>query len=116
MAVVDNGCGIANSLIARGEQVDVVKYLSGLVDNRHALREMGRGDGIAKIARRTQDCGGTFLIASGPIPATGHSVVVDYDHPAGHRKNQSPRMTSGFREPLPWFEFHSTLRATDSDP
>jgi hypothetical protein len=97
MAVVDNGCGIANSLIARGEQVDVVEYLSGLVDNRHALREMGRGDGIAKIARRTHDCGGTLLIASGPIPATGHSVVVDYDHPAGHRKNRVAEDNLGIR-------------------
>ncbi|MGY4712986.1 ATP-binding protein [Mycolicibacterium sp. CBM1] len=88
MAVVDNGCGIANSLLDRGEKVDAVEYLAGLVTNRHSLRDMGRGDGIAKIARRTEKCGGTLLIASGPIPATGRSVVVDYDHPAGDRKNR----------------------------
>lgn len=88
MAVVDNGRGIAGSLLNRGEHIDVTEYLKGLVDNRHSLREMGRGDGIAKIARRTQDCGGSLLIASGPIPESGKSVVVDYDHPSGHRKNR----------------------------
>lgn len=87
LAVIDNGRGIPSTVAAREGWSDPQVYLRELVDNTHALRFMGHGDGIAKVARKTKKFKGSLLIASGPVGDHGKTVVVDYDFSSGNSRS-----------------------------
>lgn len=79
LVIVDDGRGMQKTINEQHLSDDPNQYLLACLNDKAPVRTGGRGDGLAKIIRRTKKYRGEIFVASGPT-SDGTTVLVDHDY------------------------------------